>query len=166
MAYSHCQFQRAEWTPKELLESLSFAFIRQMADGRQRNVLRYQAIKSKWTCCFKTAMHDYSFDTRKKIWNENVQRKFCHENLNLHAVKTLKSLNSLICHQKTVIELTLLESIQLRKCTFVHIYLGCNLGQNPWDHSSQYHKVFEHWQNKLCLPPPIQCCKQRRNNFW
>ena len=39
-------------------------------------MLRYQAIKSKWTCCFKTAMHDYSFETRKKIWNENVQRKF------------------------------------------------------------------------------------------
>jgi hypothetical protein len=27
-------------------------------------------------------MHDYSFDTRKKIWNENVQRKFCQESSN------------------------------------------------------------------------------------
>jgi hypothetical protein len=28
-------------------------------------------------------MHDYSFDTRKKIWKENVQRKFCEESSNL-----------------------------------------------------------------------------------
>jgi hypothetical protein len=28
-----------------------------------------------------------------------------------------------------------------------------NLGQNSWDHSSQYYKVIEHWQNKLCPPP-------------
>jgi hypothetical protein len=28
-------------------------------------------------------MHDYSFDTRKKIWNKNVQRKFCQESSNL-----------------------------------------------------------------------------------
>jgi hypothetical protein len=28
-------------------------------------------------------MHDYSFDARKKIWNENVQRKFCQESSNL-----------------------------------------------------------------------------------
>jgi hypothetical protein len=32
--------------------------------------------------------------------------------------------------------------------------LAYNLGQNPWDHSSQYYKVIEHWQNKLCLPLP------------
>jgi hypothetical protein len=43
--------------------------IRQTANARQRNNLRYQAIKNEWTCCFRTAMHDYSFDTRKKIWN-------------------------------------------------------------------------------------------------
>ena len=40
-------------------------------------------IKSKWTCCFKTAIHAYSFDTRKKIRNENVPRKFCQESSNL-----------------------------------------------------------------------------------
>jgi hypothetical protein len=28
-------------------------------------------------------MHDHSFDTRKKIWNENVQRKFYQESSNL-----------------------------------------------------------------------------------
>jgi hypothetical protein len=28
-------------------------------------------------------MHNYSFGTRKKIWNENVQRKFCQESSNL-----------------------------------------------------------------------------------
>jgi hypothetical protein len=35
--------------------------------------------------CFKTAMRNYFFDTttRKKIWNENVQRKFCQESSNL-----------------------------------------------------------------------------------
>jgi hypothetical protein len=53
--------------------------IRQTTNARQRKKLRYQAIKSKWTCCFKTAMHDYSFDTRKKIWkktfNENFAKK-------------------------------------------------------------------------------------------
>jgi hypothetical protein len=57
--------------------------IRQTANARQRNIIWYQAIKSKWTCCFKTAMHNYFFDTRKKIWNENVQRKFCQESSNL-----------------------------------------------------------------------------------
>jgi hypothetical protein len=46
-------------------------------------MLRYQAIKSKWTCCLKTEIHNYSFDARKKIWNENVQRKFCQESSNL-----------------------------------------------------------------------------------
>jgi hypothetical protein len=28
-------------------------------------------------------MHAYSFDTRKEIWNKNVQRKFCQESSNL-----------------------------------------------------------------------------------
>jgi hypothetical protein len=53
------------------------------ANARQRKILWYQAIKSKLACCFKTEIHNYSFDTRKKIWNENVQQKFCQENLNL-----------------------------------------------------------------------------------
>ena len=53
--------------------------IRQTANVRQRKILRYQAIKSKWTCCFKIEIHNYSFDARKKIWKENVQRKFCQE---------------------------------------------------------------------------------------
>ena len=57
--------------------------IRQTANVRQRKILRYQAIKSKWTCCFKTEIHNYSFDARKKIWNENVQRQFCQESSNL-----------------------------------------------------------------------------------
>jgi hypothetical protein len=57
--------------------------IRQTANARQRKKLRYQAIKSKWTCWFKTDIHNYSFDARKKIWNENVQRKFCQESSNL-----------------------------------------------------------------------------------
>jgi hypothetical protein len=57
--------------------------IRQTANARQRKILRYQVIKSKWTCCFKTEIHNYSFDARNKIWNENVQRKFCQENSNL-----------------------------------------------------------------------------------
>jgi hypothetical protein len=56
--------------------------IRQTVNARQKN-LQYQAIKSKWTCCFKTEINNYSFDARKKIWNENVQRKFCQENSNL-----------------------------------------------------------------------------------
>jgi hypothetical protein len=55
--------------------------IRQTANRRQRTISRYQAIKSKWTCCFKTEIHHYSFDARKKIRNENIQRKFCQENL-------------------------------------------------------------------------------------
>jgi hypothetical protein len=57
--------------------------IRQTANARQRQILRYQAIKSKWTCCFKTEIYNYSFDARKKIRNENVQRKFCQESSNL-----------------------------------------------------------------------------------
>jgi hypothetical protein len=57
--------------------------IRQTANARQRKNLRYQAIKSKWTCCFKTEIHSYSFDASKKIWNENVQRQFCQESSNL-----------------------------------------------------------------------------------
>ena len=47
------------------IERLSFAFIGQTANARQRKTLRYQAIKSRWT--FKTVMHNYSFDTRRKI---------------------------------------------------------------------------------------------------
>ena len=41
--------------------------IRQTANARRRKNLRYQAIKSKLACCFKTEIHNYSFDTRKKI---------------------------------------------------------------------------------------------------
>jgi hypothetical protein len=36
----------------------------------RQNILRYQAIKSKLTCCFKTEIHNYSFNTRK-----NMKRK-------------------------------------------------------------------------------------------
>ena len=37
------------------------------ANARQRKILRYQAVKSKLTWCFKTEIHNYSFDARKKI---------------------------------------------------------------------------------------------------
>ena len=38
----------------------------------QRHILPCKAIKCKWiTCCFKTAMPDYSFDVRKK----NIKQK-------------------------------------------------------------------------------------------
>ena len=74
-----------------VIREIKLRVIRQTANGRQRKILWYQAIKSKWTCCFKTAMHDCSFDTRKKIWNENVQRKFYQESSNLPW-----SLNSLL----------------------------------------------------------------------
>ena len=60
--------------------------IREFKLGGKRQAkkkLQYQAIKSKWTCCFKTEIHNYSFDARRKIWNENVQRKFCQESSNL-----------------------------------------------------------------------------------
>jgi hypothetical protein len=58
--------------------------ILQTANGRQRKILRYQAIRSKLiTCCFKTEIHNYSLDARKKIWNKNVQRIFCQESSNL-----------------------------------------------------------------------------------
>jgi hypothetical protein len=57
--------------------------IRQTANARQRKILRYQALTSKWTCCFKTEIHNYSFDAKKKIWNDNIQRTFCQESLNL-----------------------------------------------------------------------------------
>jgi hypothetical protein len=57
--------------------------MRQTANARQRKMLRYQAIKSKWTCCFKTEINNYSFDARKRIWNANVQQKFCQESSNL-----------------------------------------------------------------------------------
>ena len=52
-------------------------FSSQTANARQGKMLRYQAIKGTWTCCFKTEIHNYSFDARKTIWNENVQRKIC-----------------------------------------------------------------------------------------
>ena len=78
-----------------LLESLSFALYGQTANARQRKILRYQAIKSKLACCFKTEIHNHSFDTRKKIWNENIQQKFCQENSNLPFPETW-SLNSLL----------------------------------------------------------------------
>jgi hypothetical protein len=57
--------------------------IPQTTNARQRKILRYQAIKSKLACCFKTEIYNYSFDTRKKMWNENVQQKFWQENSNL-----------------------------------------------------------------------------------
>jgi hypothetical protein len=65
--------------PGKNIREFKLRVIRQTANARQRKILRYQAIKSKWTCCFKTEIHNYSFDARKKIWNENVQRKFCQE---------------------------------------------------------------------------------------
>jgi hypothetical protein len=66
------------------LESISkLRVIRQTANARQRKMLWYQAIKSKWNCCFKTEIRNYSFDARKKIWNENVRRQFCEEGSNL-----------------------------------------------------------------------------------
>jgi hypothetical protein len=65
------------------LLSLKLRVIRQTANARQRKILRYQAIKSKWTCRFKTEIHHYSFDARKKICNENVQPKYCQESSNL-----------------------------------------------------------------------------------
>jgi hypothetical protein len=37
---------------RNAIESLSFAFIRQTPLARQWQILRYQAIKSKWTWCF------------------------------------------------------------------------------------------------------------------
>jgi hypothetical protein len=69
---------------KRLSREFKLRVIRQTANARQRKILRYQAIKSKFrSCCFKTEIHNYSFDARKKIWNENVQRKFCQESSNL-----------------------------------------------------------------------------------
>jgi hypothetical protein len=58
--------------------------IRQMTSGRQRKILRCQAIKSKLTCCFKTEIHNYSFDRRKKkfetqMFNENFAMKCSNE---------------------------------------------------------------------------------------
>jgi hypothetical protein len=47
-------------------------------------MLRYQAIKSINELAvlkLKYISHNYSFDARKKIRNENVQRNFCQENL-------------------------------------------------------------------------------------
>jgi hypothetical protein len=76
--------------------------IRQTANARQRKILRYQAMKSKWTSSFKTEIHNYSFDTRKKIWNENVQRKFCQESSNLpFAVPGNVKLKLPICKRDT-----------------------------------------------------------------
>ena len=78
--FDFCLFIFLNWIKKSSFWSIrefELRVIRQTANARQRKVLRHQAINSKWTCCFKTAMHDYSFDARKKIWNENVQRKFC-----------------------------------------------------------------------------------------
>jgi hypothetical protein len=78
-------FIKNNWSEltRYVIESLSFALYRCTSNGRQRKILRYQAIKSKLTCCFKTEIRNYSFDTRKKIWNVNIQRKFCQENSNL-----------------------------------------------------------------------------------
>jgi hypothetical protein len=65
-------------------QSLSREFklrvIRQMANARQRNILRYQTIKSKWTCCFKTEIHIIILSTQKrkyetKPYNENFAKK-------------------------------------------------------------------------------------------
>jgi hypothetical protein len=50
--------------------------IRQTTNARQRKILRYQAIKSKLICYFKTEIHNYSFDARKKIWNETFNKNF------------------------------------------------------------------------------------------
>jgi hypothetical protein len=66
-----------------MIREFKLRVIRQTANARQRKILRYQAIKSKWTCRFKTEIHNYSFDAREKIWNEDVQPKFCQESSNL-----------------------------------------------------------------------------------
>jgi hypothetical protein len=48
------------------LESLTSRYT---SNGKRqaKKKFRYHAIKSKLICCFKTAMHDYSFDARKKV---------------------------------------------------------------------------------------------------
>jgi hypothetical protein len=62
--------------------------IRQTANAKQRKFLRYQTRTSKWTCCFKIEIHNYSFDARKKIWNENVERKLCQESSKTAQLRT------------------------------------------------------------------------------
>jgi hypothetical protein len=61
----------------ELELDVQLLALKRQTPCRQGKILRYQAIKSTWTCCFKTEIHNYSFDARKTIWNENVQRKIC-----------------------------------------------------------------------------------------
>jgi hypothetical protein len=107
----------------QVIESLSFAsVIRQTANAMQRNILRYQAIKSKWTCCFKTEIHNYSFDATKRIWNENVQRKFCQESSNLPFPETW-SLNSLMTF--AIREKNLLSCVMMWGCS-------CHVRYRKW----------------------------------
>ena len=66
------------WVP--IIREFKLRVIRQTANARQRKILRYQAVKSKWTCCFKTAMHDYILSTQErkyetKTFNENFAKK-------------------------------------------------------------------------------------------
>jgi hypothetical protein len=78
--------------------------IRQTANARQRKKLRYQAIKSKWTCWFKTDIHIIILSTQErkyetKTFNENFAKKV--RTCRLPFPETW-SLNSLISSEKRI----------------------------------------------------------------
>jgi hypothetical protein len=47
-------------------------------NAMQGLTLHCKAVKCKWFVVFKTSIFSYSFDMRKKIWNELVKQKFFH----------------------------------------------------------------------------------------
>jgi hypothetical protein len=62
------------------MRELKLRVQRQTTNVRQKNILRFKAIKSKWACCFKTRMLNYSCVICKKIWHAEIEQKLCQEN--------------------------------------------------------------------------------------
>jgi hypothetical protein len=78
--YTSCMVRVWFWqTNKKTTESLSFSTL-YTANARQRKILWYQAIKSKWPCCFKTEIYIIILSTQERkyetqTFNKNFAKK-------------------------------------------------------------------------------------------
>ena len=80
---SHSLFTCSREQIRQVENRLQRAFnlrVQTSYDKRQgRQILRCKAVKYKETRSLKTAMPDYAFDMREKMWNDEFLRKFCNE---------------------------------------------------------------------------------------
>ena len=61
----------------DLFPILLPTYVKRQRQSKKKLCLK--AVKSKWIWRFKTFTSSQSFDMKKKIWNEEVNQKFCQE---------------------------------------------------------------------------------------